>query len=33
VKASFKDGILELSLPKASPKPLPEKQHNQIVIL
>lgn len=33
VKASFKDGILELSLPKAQPKPLPEKQPNQIEIL
>lgn len=33
VKASFKDGILELSLPKAQPKPLPEKQPNRIEIL
>ncbi len=33
VKASFKDGILELSLPKAEAKKLPEKQPNQIEIL
>lgn len=33
VKASFKDGILELSLPKAEAKKLPDKQPNQIEIL
>ena len=33
VKASFKDGILELSLPKAEAKKLPDKQLNQIEIL
>lgn len=33
VKASFQDGILTLSLPKAQPKALPEKQPNRIEIL
>ena len=33
VKARFNDGILELDLPKAQAKPLPEKKPSQIEIL
>lgn len=33
VKARFENGILALTLPKAQPQPLPEKQPTQIEIL